>query len=390
MAACGGGAAGGPASLPDGDTSITYKSVDDETKAAYTLTVNKASGRAAYTPGAGDTYILIIIGANGSEIGRSAGAVTSVEEGRLRLTTRANPIIVRTSGAGIGSIDASANNGGIPLEGDRIQPAPETLIPDGASTAAPILTDFITLPYVFSYDVHFWGPKTVWKTGGTGDMEIQKLNVAIRGTIPDNADVKSYAFTLVGTNISRTGDFSKPSGNPKAFTWFMGSYDLTGLTAGQYTAEVYITDTLGRQSNKLRTTFEVRDNVETTPGSAPVLNDFITLTYTDGINKVWNAKTEWKAGGTGDAGIQKLNVAVKVTDTDRDLLGYMLTFESTPPLVVKRVYPETVYSNQNFTWYMGSWDLTKLTAGTYTAKIHLVDKQGNRSVEKTATFTVVN
>jgi hypothetical protein len=42
-----------------------------------------------------------------------------------------------------------------------------------------------------------------------------------------------------------------------------------------------------------------------------------------------------------------------------------------------------------FTWGIGLFDFSNLSAGTYTAGICAVDAKGNQSNEKTAIFTVV-
>jgi hypothetical protein len=230
-----------------------------------------------------------------------------------------------------------------------------------------------------------WGPKTVWKAGETGDRGIEQLNFAVRGIDADR-DIKEYVITIEGAN-NYSWERVAPQNNllPQSFTRFIGNYNLTSLTAGTYTAKIYAVDTAGRKSNTVQTEFKVQDAV-TPVGTAPVLSDFITLANADSKKAAWNPKTTWKAGGKGDTEISQLNTAIKGTDTEKDMIGYVRTMDGK---TVYRVLPKFV-DNPNFTWFFGDTiDLSHLSPGTYTSTIYVVDTAGNKSNEKTATFTVV-
>jgi hypothetical protein len=258
LAACGGGAAGG-------DTSITYPTAYDALGNSYSLTISRAgaSRAALYTPRAGDAFELKIGGFDrvkneNVEIGKSTGAVRSVTGGSgLELAPKTGGSFKATiSGGEIKNIDDN-----IPLDDGGEQEAPpqdslETVVAGGA----PKLTEFITLPAIFSSEYKLWNPKIVWQKGGIGNKEIEEFSVAIRGVVGD-LPLKKFVLTVGDKTFTNSSDApDKTYGSPnKSITWWIGTKkgELTSLVAGNYTATIYVVDTAGNKSGDKTTTFTI-------------------------------------------------------------------------------------------------------------------------------------
>jgi len=100
-------------------TSATYISYDAYGN-CYTLVVTKDPSRAVYAPQGGDSYVLTITDANGTEIGKSTGTVTAVNNSTLTLSKDGSTFTITVSESGISDI-----TGNIPLDagGTRTPPA---------------------------------------------------------------------------------------------------------------------------------------------------------------------------------------------------------------------------------------------------------------------------
>ncbi|MDR2758487.1 MAG: hypothetical protein LBB78_03815 [Spirochaetaceae bacterium] len=114
-AGCDTGSGGGGGS----GTTVTYTGTASGT--TYTLTITKNTSKAAYTPQAGDSYVLTIGGQ------KSSGTVQSVSGGTFTLKPASGSTFTATvSGSGITGI-----NGTIALDGGGTVPAPGTMTGGG-------------------------------------------------------------------------------------------------------------------------------------------------------------------------------------------------------------------------------------------------------------------
>jgi hypothetical protein len=117
------GGGGGSGSGSGGDTTVTYTGTANGTK--YELTITKATGKAAYTPQAGDSYVLIV----GSKI--STGTVENVSGAKLTLKSSkgGSQFTATVSGSSLTSM-----TGSITFDGDTGSTnLPSTLTPGGDS-----------------------------------------------------------------------------------------------------------------------------------------------------------------------------------------------------------------------------------------------------------------
>jgi len=123
MTACGGDDDPG-----NGDpTSATYTSYDASGN-SYTLVVTKDPNRAAYNPQPGDTYVLTIKNAAGTETVTSTGTVSAVNNSTLTLKKGESTFTITVSGEAITTIPDT-----IPLDGGSTKPSPGTLTPNKPS-----------------------------------------------------------------------------------------------------------------------------------------------------------------------------------------------------------------------------------------------------------------
>jgi hypothetical protein len=199
FASCDSGGGGGGENKNSDPTSITYTSTDD-TGNKYELEIKAAGRAAAYTPKAGDSYILtIFIGATTSKSTGTVGAVTGLtitlkHTGEVEFT-------VTVSGSSIASFSAA-----IPVDSGGTVPKPEISKPVGGGT--------ISGSYSFT-DPSGLGSATITFSGGTS------------GTFTMNAIIfgmslqASGTYTVAGNKITcTTTDSNDPDeiGNKDTFT----------------------------------------------------------------------------------------------------------------------------------------------------------------------------
>jgi len=218
-------------------TSITYTAYDAGGN-TYSLEVTKATGRAIYSPRAGDNYVLTITAPGGIVLGTSTGTIKIVNS-----TTSSTTLTIEKSGntftVAINGITIATITGTIALDDGGTRPAPGTMYPDEASV--PSGGD--------DGDAQLTGAITI--TPNTGVVINTELTAAYSGS-----ETVSYQWNKGGTAIASAT-----------------SSKYTPTTAGIYTVTV---SAAGYQS-------KTSAAVNVSNPALPTLDGTITITPDTGV-----------------------------------------------------------------------------------------------------------
>jgi hypothetical protein len=293
-------------------TSVVFTSYD-AAYTAYKLTISK-SGRVAYTPQAGDTYVLIITPAGETPV-TSSGTVSTIPNAGVFVLVAASggTVTVQTSGAGITSC-----SGSIPLDAGGSHPPTGGLtagpIPQGNELAGTVWLGRRETPDTFSLMIS--ANKITWQHDMRYPTELTKEGPAYSGgslagtrwsgnfgNLVNYENGNSFIMTLEfidGTN-------AKPSWNSLDY--------ITYTKAGDTINFVYTTVREGELAFGENSVFQFKDRNTHATGTCKVVGGNITL------NGVWQngdagAGTTFVVPGTISSGT--------ITLTRGDFWGVMI------------------------------------------------------------------
>jgi hypothetical protein len=373
LTACDNGTTNEPVPLSE-----TYEYVKGGSTYRLTITQN-ASKAAAFTPAAGDAYVLVII--TGTQTQTSSGTVASFSVGVLtlkpsqttvtftvhisdenKITAISGTITIEgSSGTTVKGPDTPSSGGGGGGGGEGGYQPPAT-----GNGTAPTLTAVTTGP---SLDPFI--PKTTFTLN-------EKAWIRIQGEDPDR-DVEKAILTLKkGDSVQM---FIELEVIPYYYQFdFECRFSMSNFTVhvGNYTLEVQLVDSNANKSSTLSASFTVVGGTDPN-GTAPAVTSVSTGTY-DQANNVFTPKTTFASNET-------VYIRYEVDDPDEDIKTRVITLkkEGTVERSNDVDYPTGLLHPIMGYFYFPDYPDS---AGNYTWEVQVIDSKGNQSNILSASFTV--
>jgi len=276
----------------DDPTSATYTSYDTAGN-SYTLEISKNPNRAAYSPQAGDSYVLTIKNPAGEVIGTSTGTVTAISDSTFTLESGGVEFFVTISGSAIIGITAAD---GIPVDGgDPIQ-APSSYNTKFEGTWVHGNPDSGPAQFTFTGNAFIYtgegGPKN-------GTFTFDDANITFTDS---NGGTWNTTYTLTATSIS----FTQGTGNSNwGGTWY-GTFNKT--TTGEENKSIKIENITGFPTTQAGVfVFAELPNgnnypVNTAIQYGEISNGVLSVDLVVPTNNTWNgtngqANAKWKGEG---------------------------------------------------------------------------------------------